>query len=66
MRLQDREGVVGRLARMNDDRQVELARQRDLRRKHLALHVARREVVVVVEPDLADRTHVERASVGRV
>ena len=44
-----------RLARVNDDRQIALARQLDLRAEDVLLHVARREVVVIVEADLADR-----------
>ena len=45
--------LVG-LARVDDDRALQLAREPDLRAKHRLLHVARREVVVVVEADLAD------------
>ena len=53
----DAQRVVFRFARVNDDRQPPLARQPQLRAKHRVLHVARREVVVVVEADLADRAH---------
>ena len=42
----------------------QLAGQRELRREDRLLHVARREVVVVVEADLADRAGVERRGVG--
>jgi hypothetical protein len=45
---------------VDDDRQVKLAREPDLRREDRLLHVARREVVVVVEPDLADRRRCAR------
>ena len=39
---------------MNHDRLADLGRERDLRCEDLTLDVARREVVVVVEADLAD------------
>src|SRR5688572_21741051 len=61
--LEDRKGVVGRLAGMDDHRSVELAGQRQLRGKHVTLHVARREVVVVVEPDFADAACLEPGGV---
>ena len=57
--------VVGRLARVDDDRQPQLARQRDLRAEDLLLHVARREVVVIVEPDLADGARAVAAATPR-
>ena len=40
---------------MDDDGPPQLAGQRDLTAEHLDLGLARREVVVVVQPDLADR-----------
>jgi hypothetical protein len=46
--------VVG-FASMDDHRPVELARQAQLRPEHGLLHVARREIMVVVETDLAHR-----------
>ena len=51
--------VVG-FARMDDHRPVELARQPQLRPEHRLLHVARREIVVIVETDLADRARRRR------
>jgi hypothetical protein len=45
---------------VDDNRPLQLARQPDLPAKHLLLHVARREVVVVVEADLADGTRRRR------
>ncbi len=41
-------------ARVDHDRLPRLARQIQLSLEDLALHVARREIVMVVEPDLAD------------
>ena len=52
--VQDAERVVLGLAGVDHDRQPQPARQPDLLAKHLLLDVARREVVVVVEADLAD------------
>ncbi len=52
---EDAKRVLGRLARVNHDREAALESEFHLGGKHLALDVARREVVVVVEPDLADR-----------
>ena len=46
--------VLG-LARVDHDRQSQRAGQSNLLAEHLLLHVARREVVVVVEADLPDR-----------
>ena len=46
---------------MDDHGQIQLARERHLLGEHGALHVARGEVVVEVEPDLADGAH-ERAA----
>ena len=54
--LQDGERVVFRLAGMNDDGQIQLARETDLQAEDLLLHVFRREVVMVVEPDFAQRS----------
>ena len=39
---------------MNHDRPAQLARQLDLRPEDRLLHVARREVVVIIEANLAD------------
>src|SRR5262245_19769219 len=50
----DAEGIVLGLARVNHNRQVALEREPNLDAKHVVLHVARREVVVVIETDLAD------------
>ena len=47
------ERVVPGLAGVDHERQVVLVGEADLRREHLALHVAGRVVVVVVEPALA-------------
>ena len=52
---EDGQRVVLGLARVNDDGQVELARKADLQPEHALLDVFRGEVVVVVEPDLAER-----------
>ena len=51
----DAEGVLGGLARVDDDRQGQLQREGDLGAEDVLLHVARREVVVVVEANLSDR-----------
>ena len=48
------------LARVDDDRTPELARQLELRAKYLLLHIPRRIVVVIVEANLADRTRCRR------
>ena len=54
--VQNAERVVFRLARVDHDRQAQRAAPgRICSRKTCLLHVARREVVVVVEADLADR-----------
>ena len=50
----DAKRVVLGLARVNHDRQIALEREPDLHAKHLVLHLARREVVVIIEADLAD------------
>src|SRR4051812_323724 len=52
---QDSKRVFVGLACVDDDGEIELARQDDLHAEHLLLNVPRREVVVVVEADLADR-----------
>ena len=69
---QDAERVVVGLARVNHDRQVAArSASANLGAKHLVLHLARREVVVIVEADLADRARrrqrveARRAPVGR-
>ena len=64
--FKDPERVVLGLPRVNDDRQPPLAGQRDLPAEDELLHVARREVVVIVQPDLAkparQRLGVDRGS----
>ena len=57
MRAQQRHDVLSRLAAMDDDRQAARARKFQLGRKYLALHVARRKVVVVVETHLTRGNH---------
>ena len=49
----DLRGLVMRLAHMQRKRRVQAACQLKLLAEHLALHLARREVVVVVQADLA-------------
>ena len=49
-----RERIVVRLARMDHDGPADLPREGDLAPEHLDLHGPRGEIVVVVEPDLAD------------
>ena len=51
---QDRRHVVVGVARMDDERQVELAGKRDMAAKDPLSDVARRAVVVIVEARLAD------------
>ena len=48
-------GVVVGLARMDDQRQAGLARGRDMGAKAALLRLARRVVVVIIEPGLAER-----------
>src|SRR5882762_5803185 len=48
--VEDGEGVVPRVARVYDQRQVVRIRQLDLRGERVALRVPRRMLVVVVEP----------------
>ena len=50
------------LARMDDERQPGLARRRDVAAKAVLLGVARAEIVVIVEPGLADRDHLGMAA----
>lgn len=50
----DVEGILVRFTSMNNDRKREGARQRDLAGEQLTLERPRREVVMVVEPDLAN------------
>ncbi len=52
--VQDRGGVVVGLAGMDDERQLQLARERDLAAEHPLGDLGRRVIVVVVEPGLAD------------
>ena len=52
---QDGQRVVLGFAGVNDDGQIQLARETDLQSEDFLLDVFRREVVVVVEPDLAER-----------
>src|SRR5579883_340506 len=54
MPVQQAQGIVPRLAGMDDDGLRGLAREFELALKDLALHGARSEVVVVVQADLAD------------
>src|SRR6185503_1787169 len=51
---QDRQRVVPGFSRVDDDRQPDLARQVDLIAEGAALVLAGREIVVVIEADLAD------------
>ncbi len=51
----DAQRVVFGFARVDDDGQREVARQLQLRAKDRLLDVPRREVVVIVQPNLADR-----------
>ncbi len=53
--FEDARGVVVGLARMDDQRQSGLARRRDMRAEAALLRLARRIVVVVVEPGFAER-----------
>lgn len=56
--LEDGERVGGGFARMDDDRLADVTCQRDQSSEHALLNVARRMVVVIVEPDLSDGHHV--------
>ncbi len=51
---QDRRDVVVRLAGVDDERQSEFARERDLGAKDLLGDVRGRVIVVIVQPRLAD------------
>ncbi len=55
--LKNGQRVVGSLARVDSDRLAKLVRERDRPSKHLPLHLARAEVIVVIEPDLPNRHH---------
>jgi hypothetical protein len=50
----DRDGVIVGFASVNDNGQIELGRQTHLRSKDVALDVARRVIVVIVEANLAN------------
>ena len=50
--------IVERVALMKDDRHPRFERDVELRPQHLGLHVARTEIVVIVEARLADRDDV--------
>jgi hypothetical protein len=54
---QNIEGVVPRFAGVDDDGLAALRGQRQLPLEDRALHLARREIVVVIEPDFAHREH---------
>ena len=51
---QDRGDIVVGVARMDDERQVELAGERDMPTKDSLGDIARRVVIVIIEPRLAD------------
>lgn len=55
--FQNGEAVVVSLAHMQRDGQSRFLGQANLSAEDLALHIARRQVVVVVEPDLPHRAH---------
>ena len=61
-RFEDRERVSARPTRVDHDGLAELAREADEAREDVALRLARRPVVVVVEADLADRRDLGRAA----
>ncbi len=54
---QDRQGVVPGFARVDHDGLPGLRGDLELALEDLALHFARREIVVVIEADLADGQH---------
>src|SRR5439155_19157211 len=54
------DGVLVGFARVDDDGQIQFARELDLSAEDRLLHVARREVVVIIEADLADRARERR------
>jgi hypothetical protein len=62
---QDVERVVVRFARVDDHRHAQLAREGHLLRKDRPLHLARREVVVIIQANLPDGTHLRVASTRR-
>src|SRR5687768_10971377 len=51
---EDGECVLFRLTRVNHDRQPAVTRQPDLLAEYVLLRLPRREVVVVIEPDLPE------------
>ena len=53
---QDAERIGVRLARVDDHRQIERARQFELKAEDLLLHLARRKIIVIIEANLAKRT----------
>ena len=55
--LQDAGDVLVGVAGMDDERQAQLARRRDMGAEASLLQIARAVVVVIVEPGLADRHH---------
>ena len=61
---ENRQRVVLGLARVNDDGQVDLARQTNLQPEDGLLDVPRGEVVVVVEADLAERPRLRRRAIA--
>ena len=56
-----RQGIFPGFTRMDHDGFVELGGDFQLALKHGALHIARREIVVVVQADLADSQHFRMA-----
>jgi hypothetical protein len=60
---QQLERIVGRFTGMDDDWQCTGPRQPQLPAEHFLLDVARREVVVVVQPDLSERDRPMRGQV---
>lgn len=53
--LDHRRGVLFRFPRVHDDRATGVSRERELRGERAALLVARRMIVVVIQPALSDR-----------
>ena len=62
---QDGQRVVLGFARVNDDGQIELARETDLQSEDLLLDVLGREIVVIVEPDFAERPALRESTRSR-
>ncbi len=60
--LQNREGVLGRRAGVNDDRLSHFARDCDESREDFTLLVPGRVIVMIVEAHFADGTHLRLAS----